>query len=50
MLDQAGVGLAASEWSEPGVAHPTKALGLPRQTLYDKLRRLQFFTDAFKQH
>ena len=32
------------------VATAAKALGLPKQTLYDKLRRLQISTDAFKQH
>ena len=31
------------------VAHTTKALGLPKQTLYDKLRRLQISIDAFRQ-
>ena len=32
------------------VAQTTQALGLPRQTLYDKLRRLQISVDAFRQH
>jgi two-component system C4-dicarboxylate transport response regulator DctD len=31
------------------VALTTKALGLPKQTLYDKLRRLQISIDAFRQ-
>jgi two-component system C4-dicarboxylate transport response regulator DctD len=30
------------------VAHTTKALGLPKQTLYDKLRRLRISTDEFR--
>jgi two-component system C4-dicarboxylate transport response regulator DctD len=30
------------------VADTTKALGLPKQTLYDKLRRLRISTDEFK--
>ena len=32
------------------VTQTTKALGLPKQTLYDKLRRLQISIDTFKQH
>ncbi|HSV46463.1 MAG TPA: sigma-54 dependent transcriptional regulator [Ramlibacter sp.] len=31
------------------VAHAAKALGLPKQTLYDKLRRLRISTDEFRQ-
>jgi two-component system C4-dicarboxylate transport response regulator DctD len=30
------------------VAHTSKALGLPKQTLYDKLRRLRISTDEFR--
>jgi two-component system C4-dicarboxylate transport response regulator DctD len=30
------------------VAQTTKALGLPKQTFYDKLRRLRISTDEFR--